>query len=196
MNSKATASHEQISPTHNPSRICDKQTPSFDNTFATPLVRPKSSSRQYTTLWPTQRALGEDSCAEAFLLTITTSGLATKGFSSLLLTAHDENTMSLIQKSLSGCTHQAGEKNVGRESLFDCSKAVGLLGWHHKDVWVWEVVCKEPRIWRWVICTFTTDVRMFANILRNRVKLHEAASSRFQHDTKFHHQTSCHRNID
>jgi nucleoside-diphosphate-sugar epimerase len=80
----------------------------------------------------------EDSCAEAFLLAIRQENDKWFGHERFFITAPEtacnEDTMSLIRKSYSDVPIKAGKKYVGRESLFDCSKAGALLGWHHKDV--------------------------------------------------------------
>ena len=79
----------------------------------------------------------EDSSAEAFLLAIRQDNDKWSGHESFFITApettSEEDTMSLIRKSFPDVPIKAGKVFVGRESLFDCSKAAALLGWHHED---------------------------------------------------------------
>jgi len=80
----------------------------------------------------------EDSGAEAFLLAIRQDNDKWSGHERFFITApetaFEEDTMSLIQKSFPNVPIKAGKVFMGREGLFDCSKAGALLGWHHKDV--------------------------------------------------------------
>jgi len=79
----------------------------------------------------------EDSCAEAFLLAIQDND-KWSGHETFLIvapeTTFEEDTMSLIQQSFPNVPIKAGKVFVGKESLFDSSKAGALLGWHHRDV--------------------------------------------------------------
>ena len=79
----------------------------------------------------------EDSCAEAFLLAISHDNDKWSGHETFFIaapeTTFEEDTMSLIQQSFPNVPIKAGKVFVGKEGLFDCSKAGALLGWHHRD---------------------------------------------------------------
>ncbi|KAF9485216.1 NAD-binding protein [Pholiota conissans] len=91
---------------------------------------------------PSQRAkdlwgyVQEDSGAEAFLLALQ-DNKKWSGHERFFITgsetAFDEQTLDLIAEYWPDVPIKHKEKLVGRRSLFDCSKAVELLGWQHKD---------------------------------------------------------------
>jgi len=80
----------------------------------------------------------EDSAAEAFLLAIRQDNDKWSGHERFFIvapeTAMDEDTMSLIRNSYPDVPIKGGKTFVGREGLFDNSKAAALLDWYHKDV--------------------------------------------------------------
>lgn len=78
----------------------------------------------------------EDSGAEAFLLAVQDSDKWSgheRFFITGSNTAFDEETLSLTAEYWPDIPIKHREKLLGRRSIFDCSKAAGLLGWQHKD---------------------------------------------------------------
>jgi len=95
--------------------------------------RDGNSARRLKDLWG---YVQEDSAALAFLLAMEKNGKWSgheKFFITAPHTAADEDTMTLLQRYWPDVPIKEGKTIVGRQSLFDCSKAAALLDWHHTE---------------------------------------------------------------
>lgn len=79
----------------------------------------------------------EDSGAEAFILAVESSEDRWKGHERFFIvaphTAVEEDTKVLLERYWPDVPIKNNKEFVGKEGLFDCSKAGELLDWHHKD---------------------------------------------------------------
>ncbi|KAF8150630.1 NAD(P)-binding protein [Crassisporium funariophilum] len=89
--------------------------------------------RRFKDLWG---YVQQDSGADAFLLAVAESDKWSgheRFFIVAPQTATETDTQSLIEKYWPGVPIKEGKTISGTQSLFDCSKATALLGWHHHD---------------------------------------------------------------